>query len=179
LHSDLQIYSEAFKAQMVRRLIGPPRVSTHVLAEETGISQSSLSRWLRQAKRMSSHDEQGPSSSAPRRPQDWSPQEKWRAVLKASSLAPEALGSFLREQGLTQAQLDAWRDAALQGLTPTRPEKPERLSPAEQKKLKQLEKELRRKDKALAELSALLVLSKKAQALWGDEDDSTSDKNEK
>ena len=179
MHPDFQIYSDAFKAQMVRRLIGPPRVSTHTLAEETGISQSSLSRWLRQARLMSSDNEQGPSSNGPRRPQDWSPREKWEAVLKASSLAPEALGAFLREQGLTQALLDTWREAALQGLTPTRPEKPERLSPAEQKKLKQLEKELRRKDKALAELSALLVLSKKAQALWGDEDDSTSDKNEK
>lgn len=179
MHPDFQIYSDAFKAQMVRRLIGPPRVSTHVLANETGVSQASLSRWLREAKRMSDKHDHGSSPVGPRRPQDWSPQEKWQAVLKASSLAPESLGAFLREQGLTQTQLDAWREAALQGLVPTRPQQPEHLSAAERKRVKQLEKELRRKDKALAELSALLVLSKKAQALWGDEDDSTSDKNEK
>ena len=42
---------------------------------------------------------------------------------------------------------------------------------AERKKTRRLEKELRRKDKALAEAAALLVLQKKAQAIWGDDGD--------
>ena len=42
------------------------------------------------------------------------------------------------------------------------------------KRIKDLEKELLRKDRALAEAAALLVLKKKAQDLWEDEDDDTT-----
>jgi hypothetical protein len=48
---------------------------------------------------------------------------------------------------------------------------------AEAKRVRELERELRRKEKALAETAALLVLKKKAAAIWGDEDDSTESKN--
>jgi transposase len=53
-----------------------------------------------------------------------------------------------------------------------------KASSAESKRIKELERELRRKEKALAETAALLVLRKKADALWGDEDASTESKND-
>ena len=49
----------------------------------------------------------------------------------------------------------------------------------EARRIRELEKELRRKDKALAETAALLVLKKKANAIWGDEDDDTAPSSEK
>ena len=66
------------------------------------------------------------------------------------------------------AQLQQWRDQMLVGLEPKAAKR------AETKRIQELEKELRRKDKALAETAALLVLKKKAQAIWGDEDDDTT-----
>ena len=74
---------------------------------------------------------------------------------------------FLRSRGLHDAQLQQWRDQMIIGLEP----KP--LKRAETKRIQELEKELRRKDKALAETAALLVLKKKAKEIWGDEDDDT------
>ena len=102
-----------------------------------------------------------------KRPQDWSAEEKLAAVLEAASLSEEELGAFLRSRGLHDAQLQQWRDQMIIGLEP----KP--LKRAETKRIQELEKELRRKDKALAETAALLVLKKKAKEIWGDEDDDT------
>jgi transposase-like protein len=106
-----------------------------------------------------------------KRPQDWSAQEKLAAVMEAASLSDEELGAFLRSRGLHEAQLQQWRDLMLAGLEPKAVQGAKKAP--EVKRVRELEKELRRKDKALAETAALLVLKKKAQAIWGDEDDDT------
>ena len=106
-----------------------------------------------------------------KRPQDWSAQEKLAAVMEAASLSDEELGAFLRSRGLHEAQLQQWRELMLAGLEPAAVQRGKQAS--EGKRVRELEKELRRKDKALAETAALLVLKKKAQAIWGDEDDDT------
>ena len=104
-----------------------------------------------------------------RRPQDWTAAEKLEAVLQASALSEEELGGFLRREGLYRAHLERWRQEMLRGLGP----KKRSTKTAEGRRIRELEKELRRKDAALAETAALLVLKKKAQAIWGDEDDRT------
>ena len=106
-----------------------------------------------------------------KRPQDWSAKEKLAAVLEATSLSDEDLGAFLRSKGLHEAQLQQWRDQMLAGLEPITLQRGKKAPEA--KRVRELEKELRRKDKALAETATLLVLKKKAQELWGDEDDDT------
>ena len=97
--------------------------------------------------------------------------EKLAAVLEATSLSDEDLGAFLRSKGLHEVQLQQWRDQMLAGLEPMTA--PRGKKAPEGKRVRELEKELRRKDKALAETATLLVLKKKAQTLWGDEDDDT------
>ena len=160
-------YSKAFKSKMVRRMAGPGAVSANILAEEVGVSQPTLSRWLREA----GDGKVGAMKRTNRRPQDWSAGEKLAAVAEASRLSEEELGAFLRRQGLHQAQLDEWRTAMIEAVNGARKRKP-KASP-EARRVRELEKELRRKDKALAEAAALLVLKKKAQAIWGDGDDDT------
>jgi len=90
-------------------------------------------------------------------------------VIQSSGLDEHGLGAFLRKEGLHEAHLDEWRqqaEAALgSGMEPS--------SSRRKKEVQRLERELRRKDKALAETAALLVLSKKVRALWGDEGDVT------
>ena len=92
-------------------------------------------------------------------------------VLEAASLSEDALGGFLRRKGLYRTHLEQWRQQMLHGLEV---KKRRSKSPAKDRQLRELEKELRRKDAALAETAALLVLKKKAQAIWGDEDDDTA-----
>ncbi|MBU8923084.1 MAG: transposase [Bacteroidales bacterium] len=152
------------------------RLSSPVsLANEIGVSRSSLYRWVSEADTLEMAVNSEPPSftesmqrlSNMKRPQDWSAEEKLTAVLEAATLSEEELGAFLRSRGLHEAQLQQWRDQMLVGL------EPKTVKRAETKRILALEKELRRKEKALAETAALLVLKKKAQDIWGDEDEDT------
>ncbi len=178
---ETMVYTETFKARMVRRMLGPKAVSANALAEEVGIGQPTLSRWLREtssframAKKDQDKAHPAETESAGKRPQDWTAGERLRAVAETLTLEGEGLGEYLRRNGIHREQLEQWRADAQAAL-----ELPRRRRPAaETKRIKELERELRRKDKALAEAAALLVLRKKVQALWGDEDDDTDGSKE-
>jgi len=172
------LYSETLRARMVRRMIGPRGTSAKRLAQETGISQSTLSKWLRQAGSLElamKDDEK--ELRLDRRPQDWRAEEKLRVVVETTGLDEEALGQYLRRQGLHGEQLEQWRAAATAGLCEPSASGRRGIS-ADAKRIKELERELRKKEAALAETAALLVLRKKLNALWGDGDDDTDGKNE-
>lgn len=176
------LYTETFKARMVRRMLGPKAVSAQALSMEVGVPQPTLSRWLRETSsfRAMTRKEQNKAPPQPepaataRRPQDWTAAERLRAVAETLALDGEELGEYLRRAGIHREQLEQWRADAQAAL-----EQPRRRRPAaETKRIKELERELRKKEKALAEAAALLVLRKKVRALWGDEDDDTDGKNE-
>jgi transposase-like protein len=160
-------YSAELKDSMVQKLCSPGGPSALQLSKSTGISQTALSRWKRQAG--------GISVVKDRRPQDWTPEEKLKAVFEAASLNGEALGEFLRKNGLHSSDLEAWKKEALSEAAVKknrgRPRKdPELVAALEENK--QLKRDVRRKEKALAEQTALVILQKKVQELWGkDEDD--------
>ncbi len=98
------------------------------------------------------------------------------AVLEASKLSEEELGVWLRTQGLHGAQLDEWRAAMLAGLQSNGAAA--RSTGTQARRVKELERELRRKDRALAEAAALLILQKKLHNLLGDADDGTNDESD-
>jgi transposase len=153
---------------MIQKLRSPRGPSAVELAEKVGVHHGTLSRWLKEATTLRSvteqDDEQKPSAPRPaRRPEDWPPEEKLRIVQDARGLEGEALGALLRRLGLHEADLASWRQQADQAALAALGGRRQRN--AEQKRVRQLESELRRKDKALAEAAALLVLSKKVQAL--------------
>lgn len=168
---------------MVRRMVGPNAVSATSLEEETGISQPTLSRWLREAASIRDVSPAKPPSTPPaptpaepKRPQDWTALERAQVVLEANQLSEGELGEFLRRKGLHREHLTAWVEALEEALA--RP--PHRAGrSADAKRIKELEREIARKDKALAETTALLVLKKKLAVLWGEEDDDTDERSGK
>jgi transposase-like protein len=175
-------YSETFKAQMVEKLTRSGGPSARELSKEVGVHPSTLSRWVRQARyvpeswtgTLSNPDE--PRRTMPaRRPQDWTAEEKYAVMMEAVSLADDDLGAWLREKGLHQANLKQWRQEMIEGLAEAKARSSSKPS-AETRRIRELERELTRKEKALAEAAALLILKKKVQALWGDEDDTTAQK---
>jgi transposase len=111
-----------------------------------------------------------------KRPQDWSPEEKLQVVIEAATVSEEDLGAFLRRQGLHEAQLKQWRQLVLSGLK-QQPMRSGKTTTADARRVRELERELTRKEKALAEAAALLILKKKAQMIWGDADDNTDKKS--
>ena len=162
---------------MVSKLVGPRALSANALAKETGLAQATLSRWLKEASTLKKMPPKDDEKQPPAKQlQEWTPEEKFAVVLEAASLTEGELGVFLRSKGLTTAILDEWREQAMTGLRGT---KQVSATVVGSKRIKDLERELARKDKALAEAAALALLQKKVQALFGAEDDDTDPKKDK
>lgn len=171
-------YSEAFRSRMVARLVGPRAVSANALSQEVGVPQGSLSRWLRDVHSVGGMTQ---SSGKKKGKKLWTGAEKLRVLTEAAGLGESDLGALLRREGLHEAQLTEWRQAAEAALAEGEMARG-RAKPSDEAgrdalqaalRIKELEREVRRKDKALAETAALLVLKKKVQEIWGDVDDST------
>jgi transposase-like protein len=170
-------YTEGFKRQMIQKMLGPPARSANSVAQEVGGPHyTTLSQWRRDAVTMKG---MAPSQRRQKSTRAWTAAEKMDVLKKAASLSEDKLGAYLREQGIYEAQLAQWQAEAIKGLSGEagRNDLATELN-AERKKVKDLERELRRKEKALAEAAALLVLQKKVRAIWGDGDESTRGKND-
>lgn len=151
----MQRYSEEFKEEMVRKMTGPGAMSALRLSKECGVGQPTLSSWLRQAK-LRAVKKSGKQSKR------WTAAEKLRVVMAAAAASGSGLGELLRKEGLHQADLERFQKELSE--PPAAPQT--KRDPADKKRIKQLEREVRRKDKALAEATALVVLSKKLNAYF-------------
>ena len=180
-------YPDMFKDAMIQKMTGPDAISASALSKQVDVPQVTLSKWLRMAGVGSSYAfPNNPKDytkmakiNHPRRPNDWSAEEKLKVVVEAAGLDDEQLGEFLRKKGLHQTHLEQWRLQMLDGLQNGFSRKNAKQKKADAKHIRTLEKEINRKNKALAETAALLVLKKKVQEIWGDEDDPTAGNNGK
>ncbi len=170
----MKTYSKTLRQQMLKKMLGPDARPVPELSAESGIATSTLYTWRSRADKVGGMK----ALNAERRPDDWSLDEKIAALAEASALPEAGLGEFLRRRGLHEADLESWRQRVAEALgKPV--SKRTRSKSVEAKQIQKLERELRRKDKALAETAALLILKKKAQAIWGDGDDGTKSGSEK
>ncbi len=159
-------YSEQFKSAMVAKIAVPEGISVSALSQEVGIPHQTLSRWVKEYAKFGGN---GGGKMKSKRPEDWTAEEKLKALLEYDKLDEEQRGKYLREKGLHSIHLQRWQWEFIEAYASKK--KKTRGGDPRQKRIKELEKELRRKDKALAETAALLVLKKKAQAIWGDPGD--------
>jgi len=149
--------SEEFKKAAVQKLYdrGPRRVID--IADEVGVTPLTLHNW---SKRYAINTLMKKSE---RRPQDWSAVEKFNAVMEFDRLSEKEQGEFLRKQGLHSDHIESWKRCMQGGLesggVTTQESRAEQAH--DKQKIKDLERDLRRKEKALAEAAALLVLKKK------------------
>ena len=156
-------YSEERKASVLRKLLPPNNGSVPKVAKEEGISEVTLYTWRTQAK------EQGvPVPGSGKQTSDWSPEAKFAVVVETASMTEMEFSEYCRSKGLYPEQIRAWKEACIQGAQSVGAQKKQRQIEAKQdkKRIKALERELHRKEKALAETAALLVLRKKLNALW-------------
>jgi hypothetical protein len=152
-----------FKQKMVTKLLGKHATSANRLAQETGVSQSALSQWRREARSL-------PKMSSERPRRTWTLDRKVEILAAAAKLDGDQLTTYLEREQVTLTELDRWRTALHD----------EGSSVAATKRIKALERELARKEKALAEAAALLILKKKLEDYYSaDEDENTDDENEK
>ena len=157
------------KKSLVAKTCTPGGPSICQLAKETGIPSSTIRGWVK----VFSADEE---ISKGKRPKDWTPSERLEAVMESHGLEDEKLGEFLRKKGLHSNQIEEWkREISLMANESIKKRGRPRLDPevvALREENKRLKRDILRKDRALAEASAILILKKKAEDLWGkDEDD--------
>ena len=157
------MYTEGFRIEAARKAMLRGDRPFIAVARELGVAAVTLRSWVNNAATGSSSMKKnhfGPKSKRRSAP------EKFRILLETSNLAEAELGEYLRRHGLHSAEIEQWKQELTEQLTG-----PSRSERSEENKIKfaniRLEKEINRKDKALAEVSALLILQKKVSALLG------------
>jgi DNA-binding transcriptional MerR regulator len=145
---------------VVARLLPPESADIGAVSREVGVSVQTLERWREDAQ------------TRPARGRAWSAAARLEAVITVAALDEAGKSAWCREHGVFPAELERWRASATTALA--EPEEV-RASPqatrADKKRIKELERELQRKDRALAETAALLVLSKKVAAIFNKGED--------
>ena len=153
-------YGQAFKNKAVARLLPPESAALELVAREVGVGVGALERWRDEAQSM------------PARGRAWTAGARLEAVITTAAMSESAKSAWCREHGVYPTELDKWRASCTTALAD-----PEdvRASPqatrASAKRIKELERDLLRKDRALAETAALLVLSKKVAAIFNKGED--------
>jgi transposase-like protein len=140
------------------------RTVVSVSAEE-GISDVTLYSWLKQCRQKGM-----PVPGNRNTGEDWSPEAKLAVVIETAAMSEAELGAYCREKGLYPEQVQRWKEACLQGAGMQEDlEKATQKQQRESRKTIKKLKAVRRKDRALAETTFLLVLSKKLEALYGED----------
>lgn len=153
-------YGQAYKDRIVARLLPPESSSVERVSHEAGISVATLERWRADAL----------ANGAVAGSQRWTAAARLEAVIATATMDEATRSGWCREQGLYPAELEAWKRDAIAGLGEPRAVSAEEAR-QDRRRVRELERELHRKDKALAETAALLVLSKKLSAVFHDGED--------
>lgn len=166
-------HTQSFKLQAVEKALSRSEHQTlGQLAEQLGIGYSTLTRWMLEVKLGKLTEESVPMAKS-KRPADWTAQEKLQAILDTERLSEQDKGRYCRQKGLYQQKIEQWKEQLMS--KPQNNNEQTQQYKAQIKALKEenqrLQKELARKEKALAEAAALMVLKKKAQALFGSDEE--------
>lgn len=154
-------YTPEFRKRILESLQPPQNKTVSQVVKEEGINRNTLYTWIKKARE---HGANIPNSS-PSHQKKWRKEDKFKMVMETYTMNEAELSEYCRKHGLYVSEIKQWAQRLEQSLD----EKQDSSElTAEKLKSKQLGKELRRKEKALAEAAALLVLRKKADAIWGD-----------
>ncbi len=149
------------KAATLAKLLPPYNMTVSAVAQMEGISEATLYNWRNQAKQ-----EGKPVPGADRSSEQWPAEARFAAIVETATLSEAEVAEYCRKKGLYPEQLTQWKQAFLQTSVPD----DKAALKQSQKRIRQLEKELTRKEKALAEAAAILVLRKKLRDYYGETD---------
>lgn len=154
-------YTKEFKEAVLKRLEAPTNDTVASISKELGIPKTTIYAWTKKDKK---------SSNKHKSINKWTSQDKFQAVLETSTLTERELAEYCRRKGIYTNDIKSWKEQCIKAnkFNLEDPTKLKKDLKEEKDKIKELKKELRRKEKALAETAALLVLRKKANAIWGE-----------
>lgn len=152
-------FSEEFKEAIISKIMNRGDQTIREICRQEGVVLSCASRWMSDRANVSDMTKQKMNGR-------WTAEEKFKILIQINGLSEEDLGIFLRKEGLHSHQIGEWRLDILQALG-SGTGKSRRVKDGSAQRIRELEKDLHRKDKALAEASALLILQKKVNLIWG------------
>ena len=157
-------YSTERKRAVLTKMLRPNNVPLARLAREEGISPGTLAKWRAEAR---AKGQFLPDANAG--PEGWTSEDKLAAVIETARFNAVELGEYCRRRGIYPEQLAVWREACARANDWERAATTRiaRETKDDKKRIQQLERELARKEKALAEAAALMILRKKVDAIWG------------
>jgi len=155
-------YSQEFKQSIVQKVTSPGGPSITEMSKEIGVHYTSIRNWIQTCA----------TTTSMKNSKNWTPEAKLRAIAQALSMSENELGEYLRTNGLHSTDLEEWKQEFYSSQKgPGRPRTDPELAGLRSDK-KELSKDLKRKDKALAEMSARIILLKKSRhLLWGEPED--------
>jgi len=157
-------YSEEFREQALAKVYNRGKRSIQAIADESNLSIHTLKTWMSNAVPTDT-----PKPNPAKRPQDWRPEERLLALHESHGLTGEALNAWCRQRGLFAHQLAQWKSDLCNASSPRSGNDDRQALHSLKAENHRLERELNRKDKALAEAAALLILQKKVRALLAGE----------
>ena len=155
-------YTREFKESIRSKILSRGNRTIAEICAEAGVEQNTAANWIRPHAMASGMKKQKSSYK-------WSPEQKLKALIDTASLSESEIGAYLRKEGIFSSQLEEWKKEILTSLTPS--QKLKVAKDDRDQKIKNLEREILRKDKALAEATALLILQKKVNLIWGNRDE--------
>jgi transposase-like protein len=163
------LHSTEFKEQALIKVRERGTRSVQDIANDLNMNVGTLRKWTSKSNRKVAASDPKALLPDDLPAPSWTIAQRFQALLETHAMPAMQLHAWCREKGLFEHQLKAWRDAFCNASTSDSRESKLALREL-QTKHEGLQRELRRKEKALAEAAALLVLQKKFQALWEDEE---------
>ena len=151
-----QWFSKEFREAVITKIVNRGEQTIAEVCRREGIALSTGSRWVLEGAIV-------PGMKTQKSSGQWTAEEKFKSIVQSESLGEEELGLFLRKEGLHSHQVNAWRADILTALG----RRPVGVKDNRDQRIKELERDLNRKDKALAEASALPILQTKVNLIWG------------
>lgn len=152
-----QRHSKEFKESIVQKIMMPGGPTIMQLAEKNGLHHSSIRNWIKVYA----------NNSSMKKSKEWTPEQKLEVIMKTFSMSEGERGEFLRANGLHSTDIESWKQDIYSSQRPVgRPKLDPELVELRAKE-KELSRDIKRKDRALAEMAARIILIKKSQLLFG------------
>lgn len=161
-------YSEEFKNAIIHKILSPNAPSIRSVAKEHDVPIASVLNWLRQAKTNPTQVIDQRFEKLMKEDTAFSVEKRFKIIIETASLSPEELSAYCRNRGLYVQDIEVWKQEMMDNLDSRNKKRLATENRGLKIKVRELETELRCKEKALAETSALLLLKKKARIIWGD-----------
>ena len=159
-------YTAEARKEVLDRVTGQGKESVLKVSIDKKINKGTIYKWIKEVERKD-------RIKILRINGNWTSEEKFQMVLETSTLSEQELGEYCRRKGTYTNDIRAWQTQCINANNEIM-EDPKKLRAElkeEKDKVVGIKKQLRYKDKALAETAALLVLRKNIQAIWGDKEE--------